>query len=259
MDVKYFDSYYEYTFMSTSEKITLDYIYRGVINKDININIKARPFIDENGDNYPDIVKLGKDDSERFINWFLNISLYQTQKISNNWLEFERDCSGLIRYATREALKVHDESWYEKTGIDSEFWEEKTGVNLKYFEDVQKYNYPEIPVFGSYNFFDEEGNTVYFADAYNLLRANVKFISKDLKDAKPGDLLFFQHPAPLTFHSMIFTGDGLVYHTGPVDESNPGMIKVWTIDYYTSLMPFQWLPIQNNEYFLGVFRLKFLS
>ena len=245
--------------MSTSEKINLEYNYRGIINKDINIQIDAKPFIDENEDNYPDIVKLNKNDSERFINWFLNISLYQTQKISDNWLEWERDCSGLIRYATREALKVHDDSWYANTGIDLKFWEEKTGVNLEYFEDVQKYNYPEIPVFGSHNFFDEDGNTVYFADAYNLLRANVKFISKDLKEAEPGDLLFFQHPAPLTFHSMIFTGDGLVYHTGPVDETNPGMIKVWTIDYYKSLMPFQWLPIQNNEYFLGIFRLKFLS
>lgn len=259
LDTEYPADSYIYSFMSTSENIHLKFIYRGIINKDINLDITAKPFVDEDEDNYPDVAKLGKEDSERFINWFLNIALYQTQSMSENWLEWERDCSGLIRYATRESLKTHDEKWYKNTGIDPELWEEKTGINLRNFEDVKKYNYPYIPVFGSYNFFDENGNTVYFADAYNLLRSNVKYISRNIRDARPGDLLFFQHPAPLTFHSMIYTGDGLVYHTGPVDDTNPGMIKVWTLDYYTSLMPYQWLPIDNNEYFLGIFRFKFLS
>ena len=58
---------------------------------------------------------------------------------------------------------------------------------------------------------------------------------------------------------MIYVGDGLIYHTGPLSEDDPGAIKLWIMDDYMSMMPYQWLPVPGNTGFLGVYKFKFIS
>jgi uncharacterized protein YfaT (DUF1175 family) len=84
------------------------------------------------------------------------------------------------------------------------------------------------------------------------------FKGRDLGAARPGDIIFFHHPSPSTFHSMIFTGDGLIYHTGPLSETDSGVLKLWSMDDYVRTMPYQWQPIYTNENYLGVYAFKFL-
>ena len=61
-----------------------------------------------------------------------------------------------------------------------------------------------------------------FADAQTLIRYNTHPVGRDLRAALPGDLLFYrqldQTPA---FHTMIFLGEHVVYHTGPF-HGGPG-------------------------------------
>lgn len=247
---------YEFRIIDRKGSISLN--YDGLYIYSRNYEYSFKQWQDENSDGYPDAMTLYGEDAENFIRWFLNIAIYQFLEPSPKWPENQRDCAGLIRFAFKEALKKHDESWYRNTGINLELWREKTGVDLKNIPDVQAYNYPNVPKAGAFIFIAGSELSTY-ANAYTLLKYNTRFISRNLEDARPGDLLFFQHPNPLTFHSMIYTGDGLIYHTGPESEIDPGKIKLWKVEDYLRLMPVQWLPISENTYFLGVYRFKILG
>lgn len=249
----------KYIFRITAEKGSISLDFDGLYRYSKSYEFIFKPWQDENKDGYPDSMVLHGEDKENFINWFLNIAIYQFLNPSPKWPSNQRDCAGLIRFAFKEALKKHDENWYQYTGIDPELWYEKTGVDLKKIPDIQAYNYPDVPGAGTYIFLSDESKLSTFANAYTLLKYNTGFVSRNLEDAQPGDVLFFQHSNPVTFHSMIFTGDGLIYHTGPDSANDPGKIKLWKVEDYLRLMPVQWLPIQENTYFLGVYRFKILG
>ncbi|MES0492075.1 MAG: DUF1175 family protein, partial [Leptospirales bacterium] len=142
--------------------------------------------IDE--DNFPDSAELNnQEDRKKFTDWFVRIAEAQYLKKNYAWNKNERDCSGLIRYAYREALKKHDEKWQQKYGI----------LLDKNLPDVQKFNYPDVPVLKQ-NLFkisndDAKTKTSFsaYADAEHLVKYNTKFISKNIEHARKGDLLFF--------------------------------------------------------------------
>ena len=74
-----------------------------------------------------------------------------------------------------------------------------------------------------------------FADAKTLVRFNARFIARDAGALRPGDLLYYQQPAQHTpDHLMIYVGpssfdtsaaDFIVYHTGPMDDGEPGEMR----------------------------------
>lgn len=247
-----------YEFFADQSDAVIVLEYDGFFKARRVVSLNFRDFVDENEDNFPDTLVLDPIDALNFRAWFVNIATYQAISLSNNWSVRERDCSGLIRFAAREALKVHDQSWYFESGLDPLAWLELTGIDLRSIKDVNEYNYPAIPILGAKLFLDNDGRFTHFADAYNLLRSNMVYIGKDLRLARPGDIVFFHHPSPSTFHSMILTGEGLIYHTGPLSERDSGALKVWSLEDYMRMMPYQWLPIESNEYFIGVYRFKFL-
>jgi hypothetical protein len=247
-----------YEFSANDRDAAIVFEYQGLFKTRKSMTFTFQDFVDDNLDGFPDILVLDHVDSLSFRAWFLNIAMYQILEMSDSWKDQERDCSGLIRFAAREAMRVHNESWYRDTGINYEAWYERTGIDLRTIPDLRKYNYPLIPITGPRIFRDEAGEFSYFADAYNLLRSNMVYVGRSLISARPGDIIFFHHPSPSTFHSMIFTGDGLIYHTGPLSSDNRGVLKLWDLETYSRVMPYQWLPIENNEYFLGVYRFKFL-
>ena len=110
--------------------------------------------------------------------------------------------------------------------------------------DVARYKLEQGPLgeklfrtdFGSYKE-GELGNGTFseFADARTLKNFNAKFISRDRRDAEPGDLLFFHQPwvQKFPYHVMIFLGpanlgdqgsstDWVVYHTGASGQRRTG-------------------------------------
>lgn len=66
-------------------------------------------------DGFPDLSELRSEESRQaFRQWFIQIALSQYLKETGSWNLQERDCSGLIRFSYKEALKNHDLSWQKK-------------------------------------------------------------------------------------------------------------------------------------------------
>jgi len=91
---------------------------------------------------------------------------------------------------------------------------------------------------------------------------NAFLVSRDVRAALPGDLLFYRqfgHASP--WHSMIVTRGGsagvVVYDTGP-DHGTPGEIRrVLIADLLEHPEP-EWRPVAGNPNFLGVYRWNIL-
>ena len=73
---------------------------------------------DRFGDGTPDFLRLNDPaDQSTFRRWFTLIAEYQAIRPKPRFLPEITDCASLLRYAYREALKRHDESWFDATGI----------------------------------------------------------------------------------------------------------------------------------------------
>ena len=114
-----------------------------------------------------------------------------------------------------------------------------------------------------------DGTFAQFADAKTLRQFNTHFVSRDLRYAEPGDLLFYrQESGEFPFHSMIYLGrssirdDGenyLLYHTGPHSHgADPGEIRRPSVADLMQHPDPRWRPITGNPMFLGLYRWNIL-
>jgi len=228
------------------------------------------PAIDSDNDGLPDAAELESfTDRENFRNWFTLIAEAQFYQLSKDWNAEQRDCSGLVRFAWREALRHHDRAWFQKMGPGY------PAIG----PDVKRYQLEQGPLgeklfrtsFGSYKDGDlSNGNFSEFADARSLKNFNTKFVSRDRHYAQPGDLLFFHQPwvQQFPFHVMVFLGeaklgqqnanDWVVYHTGasPTDAGTVKKVQLSILDQHPNK---RWRPIESNSNFLGFYRLKILD
>lgn len=229
---------------------------------------------DSNHDGIPDRVKLRSyNDRESFRRWFTAIAELQFYHESDAWKPEQRDCAGLIRFAWREALRQHDRAWFRKMGA----------VYQPVAPDVRAYNLERGPL-GEKLFrtrggrFKEtdltDGGFSEFADGRTLKEFNSDFISRDPRQAQPGDLLFFYQPwvQKFPYHVMVFLGkpsqaeeggdeqgaDWVVYHTGssPGGEGKVKKVRLSTLDEHPNP---RWRPLLSNRNFLGFYRLKILE
>lgn len=233
----------------------------------------ARPNIslDSDNDGLPDSAELQSfSDRENFRRWFTLIAEGQFYQLSEQWKAEQRDCAGLVRFAWREALRRHDRLWSQKMGP----------LYSQIAPDVSRYRLEQGPLgeklfrteFGSYK--DGEianGTFSEFADARTLKTFNAKFISRDRREAQPGDLLFFYQPwvQKFPYHVMIFVGqanidrqtsatDWVVYHTGAsvTDDGTIKKVRLAVLDRHPNR---RWRPAESNSHFLGFYRLKILD
>ena len=230
--------------------------------------------LDTDNDGFPDAAELQSfSDRENFRRWFTLIAEGQFYELSKQWKVEQRDCAGLVRFAAREALRRHDRAWFQKMGP----------AYTQIAPDVARYKLEQGPLgerlfrtdFGSYKE-GELGNGTFseFADARTLKSFNAKFISRDRRDAQPGDLLFFHQPwvQKFPYHVMIFVGsanlgdqgsstDWVVYHTGASasDEGDAGTVKKVELSVLDQHPNRRWRPVENNSNFLGFYRLKILD
>lgn len=222
---------------------------------------------DHDGDGIPDAVALDSiPDREAFRRWFTFIAeaqFFQRDELRPAEIQ---DCAALIRYAYREALRKHDAAWISEAKLP-------LAVGL---DSVRKYRYP-LPLLGPAMFrvrpgaFSpsdlQDGTFAQFADAKTLQRFNTHFVSRDVREAEPGDLLFFRHDqASMPFHTMLYLGtsriqdDGqnyLLYHTGP-DGADPGEIRRPLLTELSAHPNPSWRPLAGNPAFLGVYRWNIL-
>jgi len=216
-------------------------------------------------DGTPDFLRLtAPQDRSAFRYWFTLLA--ERQALSGVKLPPEiNDCAALLRYSYRESMRKHDSTW----ASDSNF-----GA-LPVASDIVKYSYPYTPlgpklfrvkqgVFLPADLVD--GTFSEFADAKSLIVENAHFLTRDVRLAQPGDLLFFrQFGQSSPFHSMIFVGrshfgagnEWLVYHTGP-DGKWPGEIRRVSLSSLLAHPNARWRPVISNPNFLGVFRWNIL-
>lgn len=243
-------------------------------SRETNTTVPANPAVrsislDFDNDGIPDTAELQSySDRENFRRWFTSIAEVQYQHLSEQWNKEQRDCAGLVRFAWREALRRHDRLWFQKMGPGY------TAVA----PDVRRYYLEQGPLgeklfrsnFGSYKDGDlANGSFSEFADARTLKNFNTKFVSRDRRQAQPGDLLFFYQPwvQKFPYHVMIFLGGPepgaeaageVVYHTGasPTDDGTVKKVALSVLDHHPNK---RWRPVESNSNFLGFYRLKILD
>jgi uncharacterized protein len=225
---------------------------------------------DSDNDGIPDLIELHTfQDRDSFRRWFTTIAETQFYQISDQWHPEQRDCAGLARFAIREALRHHDRLWFQKMG----------SAYQTVAPDVNSFDLDHNPFgekifrtdFGSFAETDIRNNRFSeFADARTLKNFNVVFVSRDRREARPGDLLFFYQPwvQKFPYHVMIFLGqahiatdgaqDWVVYHTGssPTDKGTVKKVELSVLDHHPDP---RWRPVERNKNFLGFYRLKILQ
>ena len=163
------------------------------------------------------------------------------------------DCAALLRFAYRESLRRHDAAWLKTITL------------------------PALPALPPIHGFANPGAALFrtgpsehrqFADARTLRQWNTTLVSRRLRDAAPGDLLFFEQVGQKTpFHAMIYLGKShftrsqetwIVYHTGPIDGQPGEMRRLSSGDLLAHPQP-RWRPLESNPTFLGVYRWRILS
>jgi uncharacterized protein len=216
---------------------------------------------DSYGDGTPDFLRLHDGGDRRaFRVWFAAIAEAVADMPPERVPAEINDCSALLRYAYREALRNHDDRW-----IHDSQWEE--GVPGP---SIGQYRYPQTPLGaalfritpGSFQPGDlNDGSFAQFADARTLMQRNTHFVSRDIRTARRGDLFFYrQLEQNSPYHSMIVTGDNadwVVYDTGPIGKEKGEVRRVSTEDllHHPDL---RWRPVPGNSNFLGVYRWNIL-
>ena len=243
----------------------------GVVNPESNSpSRKGSELIDSDNDGIPDFIELRSfQDRDSFRRWFTAIAETQFYQLSDQWNVEQRDCAGLARFAMREALRHHDRIWFQKMGP----------AYQTVAPDVKSFDLDNNPFgekifrtdFGSFVENDiNNGRFSEFADARTLKNFNVVFISRDRREAQPGDLLFYYQPwvQKFPYHVMVFLGqariapngaqDWVVYHTGssPIDKGTVKKVELSVLDQHPDP---RWRPVERNKNFLGFYRLKILQ
>lgn len=219
---------------------------------------RAQPALtDSFGDGMPDFLRLrDRADQEAFRGWccWLAESLYVSQPALPRDVA---DCAGLLRFCYREALRRHDAAWAQALGLQE----------LPPLPDLKRPRYP-APVLRDRIFRvragplreadPREGAFRAFADARHLMRWNAHPLGREVVRARPGDVLFYEQLADsLPFHSMLWTGGAVVYHTGPA-AGKSGEMRRLTLEALDEHPEPRWRPRPGNANFLGVFRWNIL-
>lgn len=227
---------------------------------------------DRFADGTPDFLRLdAPSDQDAFRRWFALIAEFQALRPPNELPREINDCAALLRYSYRNALRTHDAGWVRETQIEPS----------SALPSLEKYRYPHTPLGASLfrirpgAFLPEDlknGTFAEFADAKTLKDFNMHFLSRDIRAARPGDLLFYrQLEQDSPFHSMIFIGpspwldetdpsksaDVVVYHTGPIGKA-PGEMRRLSVEELLQHPSPRWRPVPGNSNFLGVFRWNIL-
>ena len=224
---------------------------------------------DRFADGTPDFLRLDSPvDQDAFRRWFTILAEYEALRPNGELPAEINDCAALIRFSYRNALHVHDDAWFQEVRIRPP----------EALPSVEKYHYPNTPL-GAALFRVRPG--VYepadaafaeFADAKTLKTFNTFFVTRDVRMALPGDLLFYRQLArELPFHSMVFIGrsqwhadaesdgvdDIVVYHTGPIGKEPGEMRRMRLANLLNHPSP-RWRPMEGNSNFLGVYRWNIL-
>ena len=188
-------------------------------------------------------VRLSQAQTRAFQAWMLRIVSAQIEQgPSPRWQH--RDCAGLVRFAVNEALTVHDAKWLRANGIGTDR-QLPPELELQPAQAALR------------NRWVQTGGAVgNYVSALALVHHNSRFIARELTQAQPGDLLFFDQGDEQ--HLMVWMGSRIAYHTGTVTPNDNGLRSVH-VQQLTTWKDTRWQPAVDNPNFAGIVRLAFLS
>jgi uncharacterized protein YfaT (DUF1175 family) len=186
-------------------------------------------------------IRLDREQSAAFRAWMVRLINEQIRKGPNaRW--FHRDCAGLVRFVVNEAFKLHDEKWVRHNGMSNHPLPPE--IHLRPEQQPIARGWIQL-----------DGKRAPFAMSQVLIQKNAYFVSKDLNQVLPGDLLFFDQGDDQ--HLMVWMGRYICYHTGTESKTDNGLRAV-TLQDLMKWKDTRWRPEQSNPNFIGVFRLAFL-
>ena len=178
--------------------------------------------------------------------WFVYIVDQQIrQGPSPRWTQ--HDCAGLVRFAAMQALREHNAHWLKANGMHDAANASRLPPELNL--DVRQRTLAE-------RWIRIDGSVGAYASASALVLRNSSFVSRDVNQALPGDLLYFDQGDDQ--HLMIWLDRYIAYHTGTVTPTDNGLRAVSVPD----LMQWKdsrWQPFEGNPNFVGIFRFNFLT
>lgn len=180
--------------------------------------------------------------SEAFRSWFVRIVGEQLrQGPSPRWTQ--QDCAGLVRFAVGETLKDHDAAWRKANGLSNRFLPPELG--LAPTQTALRNAWKRA-----------DGATAAYASAIDLIQENSVFVSSDINQALPGDLLFYDQGD--SQHLMIWMGGYIAYHRGSSSKNDNGLRAV-PLHTLMNWQDTRWQPRSDNPNFTGIYRFAFLS
>ncbi|NUU34426.1 DUF1175 domain-containing protein [Pseudomonas sp. C2B4] len=180
--------------------------------------------------------------SQVFRAWFVRIAQEQlSQGPSPRW--YQQDCAGLVRFAANEALKVHDEKWLRSNGLSNRYLPPELQLSDAQRGLAQQWQ-------------QGSGKVGPYVNAIKLIQFNSQLVGRDVAQARPGDLMFFDQGDDQ--HLMIWMGRYIAYHTGTTTPTDNGMRSA-SLQQLMTWKDTRWIPDAANPNFIGVYRLNFLS
>ncbi len=181
--------------------------------------------------------------SQAFRAWFVRIIAEQLRQ--GPWPRwFQRDCAGLVRFAADEAFKPHNEAWLRANRISDRHLPPE--VKLSSDQKIISEGWRQI----------RSDDRSAYASAIVIIQENSRFVSKDMNQALPGDLLFFDQGEEQ--HLMIWMGSYIAYHTGRESEKNTGLRK-YSLNDFMNWKDTRWQPRFDNPNFIGIYRFSFMG
>ena len=186
--------------------------------------------------------RLDAGETQVFRAWFVRIVQEQLrQGPSPRW--HQQDCAGLVRFAANEALKPHDGAWLRSMGLSNQYLPPESALSDEERGLAQQWQ-------------QGGGKAGPFVTAIKLIEHNADLVARDVNQARPGDLLFFDQGDDQ--HLMIWMGRYLAYHTGSAHAGDNGLRAV-TLPQLMQWKDTRWIPDAANPNFVGVYRLRFLA
>ncbi|TWC11165.1 hypothetical protein FBY06_12773 [Pseudomonas sp. SJZ085] len=180
--------------------------------------------------------------SQVFRAWFVRIAEEQLSRgPSPRW--YQQDCAGLVRFAANEALKVHNEKWLRSNGLSNRYLPPELELSDDQRRLAQKWQ-------------QGGGKVGPYVNAIKLIQFNSRLVGRDVAQARPGDLMFFDQGDDQ--HLMIWMGRYIAYHTGTTTPTDNGMRSA-SLQQLMNWKDTRWIPDAANPNFIGVYRLNFLS
>ncbi|EBX9236429.1 Protein of uncharacterised function (DUF1175) [Salmonella enterica] len=174
--------------------------------------------------------------------WFVRMVREQLrQGPTPRW--YQHDCAGLVRFAANEALKKHDAKWLRSNGMSNRYLPPELDITDAQRQLAQRWR-------------QGDGRTGPYVDAARLIQYNTHLVGRNINQAQPGDLLFFDQGDDQ--HLMIWMGQFIAYHTGTVTKTDNGMRAV-SVQQLMMWNDTRWIPDQSNPNFIGLYRLNFLA